>query len=77
MTSYYLALELAEVIMSGACWSAVLLGFIKTVADPRLWDWSHMRTQQPQMAPYGVQAVPAQPSYYAPPAGPPPKVQQE
>ena len=67
----FLSLELVAVIVNGACWTGVLFGFNKTVADPGLWDWSH--TQQPQ---YGVQAVPVQPSYYAPPVGPPPQVQQ-
>jgi hypothetical protein len=57
-------LELAISIVSGACWCGVLFGFMKTIADPGPWDWSHMRTQQPQMAP-------TQPNYYPPPSAPP------
>jgi hypothetical protein len=59
-----LALELATDIVSGACWCGVLYGFMKTVADPGPWDWSHMQNQQPQMAP-------TQPNYFAPPSAPP------
>ena len=71
-TSYYYSLELATVIVSGACWCMVLYGFIKTAADPGPWDWSHLQAQQPQMAPYGVQVypAPAQPGYYAHTSGP-------
>ena len=72
----YLSLELAGVIVNGACWTGVLVGFIKTAADPGPWDWSQIQAQQPQIAQYGVQVVPVQPSYYAPPVGPPLQVQQ-
>ena len=68
---YYYSLQLSTVIVSGACWCMVLYGFIKTAADPGPWDWSHLQAHQPQMAPYGVQASPAQPGYYAHPTGPP------
>ena len=74
LTLDYLSLGLATVIVNGACWTGVLFGFIKTAADPGPWDWSHMRAQQPQIAQYGVQAAPMQPSYYAPPVDPPPQV---
>ena len=57
-----LALELAQVVVIGACWSGVLYGFIRTAADPEPWNWSQTQTQQPQMAP-------SQPSNYAPPVG--------
>ena len=78
LNDYFYSLELATVIVSGACWCMVLYGFIKTAADPAPWDWSHLQAQQPQMAPYGVQGfpAPAQPGYYPhpsalPPNGPP------
>jgi hypothetical protein len=74
--SDYLALDLVTVIVSGACWSGVLFGFVNTVTDPVPWNWSHMQAHQPQMAPYSMQAAPAQPIYYAPPVGPPPQAQQ-
>ena len=64
-----LALELALVVVSGACWSGVLYGFIRTAADPGPWNWSQTQTQQPQMAL-------SQQSNYAPPVGIPPQVQQ-
>jgi len=67
---------LAKLIVNGACWTCVLFGFIKTAADPGPWDWSHIQSQQPQIAQYGVQAGPAQPSYYAYPVAPPPQGQQ-
>ena len=71
--SHLRSLELATVIVSGACWCMVLYGFIKTAADPEPWDWSHLQAHQPQMAPYGVQAspAPAPPGYYPHPTGPP------
>ena len=72
----YLSLGLAEVIVTGACWTGVLFGFIKTAADPGPWDWSHIQAQQPQIAQYGVQAGPPQPSYYGFPVAPPPQGQQ-
>jgi len=62
----YHSTGLATMIMNGACWTGVLFGFIKTAADPGPWDWSNMRAQQPQIAQYGVQPVPVQPSHYAP-----------
>jgi len=71
-----LSLVLAEVIVNGACWTGVLFGFIKTAADPGPWDWSHIQAQQPQIAQYGVQSGPPQPSYYASPVAPPPQGQQ-
>lgn len=64
-----LALGLAAIIVSGACWSIALYGFIKTASDPGPWDWSHLQAQQPQMAPYNPQAP------YAPPGGQPHQVQ--
>ena len=72
-TTFYYSLQLSTTIVSGACWCMVLYGFIKTAADPGPWDWSHLQAQQPQMAPYGVQAFPAlvPPGYYAYPNGPP------
>jgi len=63
-------------IVSGACWSGVLFGFIKTAADPGPWDWSHIQAQQPQIAQYDVQASPTQQSHYASPVDPPPQGQQ-
>lgn len=72
----YLSLGLAGVIVNGACWTGVLVGFIKTAADPGPWDWSQIQAQQPQIAQYGVQVVPVQASYYATPVGPPLQVQQ-
>jgi len=72
----FLSLGLAEVIVGRACLTGVLFGFIKTAADPGPWDWSHIQAQQPQIAQYGVQAGPAQPSYYTYPVAPPPQGQQ-
>ena len=70
-TTFNLTLGLVTIIVSGVCWCMVLYGFFKTAADPGPWDSSHLQANQPQMAPYGVQAAPAQPGYYAPPTGPP------
>jgi len=72
----FLSLGLADAIVDGACWTGVLFGFIKTAADPGPWDWSHIQVQQPQIAQYGVQAGPVQPSYDASPVAPPPQGQQ-
>ena len=58
--TYLYSVGLASLIVSGAFWCLVLYGFIKTAADPGPWDWSHIQPQQPQMAPYNVQAPPAQ-----------------
>jgi len=66
-----LALALSSVIISGACWCCVLYGFIKTAADPGPWNWSHMQTHQPEMAPYSEKAAATQPSSYPLPNGPP------
>ena len=64
------SLALASVIINGACWTGVLVGFIKTAADSGLWDWSQVQSHQAQMAQYVVQAAPVQPGYYAPPHAP-------
>jgi|SRR5258706_291087 len=69
--TYLDSLELSKVIVSGAFWCLVLYGFIKTAADPGPWDWSHIQAQQaqkPQMAPYSVQAFPAQLALYPHPS---------
>jgi hypothetical protein len=66
-----MSLALSTVIVNGACWCMVLYGFIKTAAVPGPWDWSHLQANQPEMAPYSVQATPPQPGYYTPPSGPP------
>ena len=70
------SLGLAGLIVDGACRTGVLFGFIKSDADPGPWNWSHIQAQQPQIAQYGVQAGPPQPSYYASPVAPPPQGQQ-
>jgi len=66
----FLSLGLASVIVNGACWSGVLFGFIKTAANPGPWNWSHLQTKQPAVAPYSIQAAPMPPSFYAPQGGP-------
>jgi len=63
-----LALELAQIIVTGACWSGVLYGLVRTAADPGPWNWSQTQIQQPQMAP-------SQQSNDAPLVGLPPQVQ--
>jgi len=68
------SLTFAAVVVNGACWTGVLFGFIKTAADPGPWDWSHIQSQQPQIAQQGGQNTTPQKHIYQPSAPPPVQV---